>query len=123
MAGESSVTKATTAKLANVRYGLYGQPGPYAGKSVAEVRSEVGTLWNIPPDAAAFKGKDRLADDYVIQPGDQVEFHKFLWLRRVISFENRVNSRKPYVGIAAHMATLSQAGSTLPEGATTTGGV
>lgn len=65
-----------TQNNANVRYGVYGQPGAYAGKSVADVRKELGGLWGIPNDAAAYKGKERLEDAYVIQPGDQLEFHR-----------------------------------------------
>lgn len=61
---------------ANVRYGVYGQPGNYAGKTIAQVREEVGKLWGIPADAAAYKGKEKLSDDTVIQPGDQIEFHR-----------------------------------------------
>lgn len=61
---------------ANVRYGVYGQPGNYAGKSVSQVRTDLGQMWGIPADAAAYKGKERLQDDYIIQAGDQIEFHR-----------------------------------------------
>jgi hypothetical protein len=47
-----------------------------AGKSVKEAREQFGKLWGIPNDAIAYKGKDRLDEDYVIQPGDNVEFHR-----------------------------------------------
>lgn len=72
---ETTAQKAQS-KLANVRYGLYGQPGPYAGKSITDIRKEVGGLWGIPADAAAFKGKERLDDSYVVESGDQIEFHR-----------------------------------------------
>lgn len=62
--------------MATVRYSVYNQPGPYVGKSVNEVRAQLGGLWNIPADAAAFKGKEQLQGDYVIQPGDSIEFLK-----------------------------------------------
>lgn len=62
--------------MASVRYGVYNQPGPYAGKTVADVRSELGTLWSIPGDAQAFKGKEQLDGSYQIQPGDHIEFHR-----------------------------------------------
>lgn len=61
---------------ANIRYGVYGQPGNYAGRTVAQVREELSKLWGIPADAAAYKGKERLDDSTVIQPGDQIEFHR-----------------------------------------------
>lgn len=67
---------AAKAANANVKYGVYGQPGNYANKSVAQVRADLGNLWGIPADAAAYKGKERLEDNYVIQPGDQIEFHR-----------------------------------------------
>jgi hypothetical protein len=62
--------------VANVRFGVYSQPSPVAGKSVKEAREQYGKLWGIPTDAIAYKGKDKLDENYIIQPGDNVEFHR-----------------------------------------------
>lgn len=62
--------------VANLRFGVYTQPAPVAGKSVKEVREQFSKLWAIPSDAVAYKGKDKLDEDYVIQPSDAVEFHR-----------------------------------------------
>jgi hypothetical protein len=62
--------------VANVRFGVYNQPSPVAGKSVKDAREQFGKLWGIPTDAVAYKGKDKLDENYVIQPGDNVEFHR-----------------------------------------------
>ena len=62
--------------VANVRFGVYNQPTPIAGKSVNQVRDQFSKLWGIPADAIAYKGKDKLPEDYVIQANDNVEFHR-----------------------------------------------
>lgn len=62
--------------VANVRFGVYSQPTPVAGKSVKEVREQFSKLWGIPTDAVAYKGKDKLDENYVIQPNDNLEFHR-----------------------------------------------
>lgn len=62
--------------VANVRFGVYSQPTPVAGKSVKEVREQFSKLWGIPTDAIAYKGKDKLDEDYIIQPSDNLEFHR-----------------------------------------------
>lgn len=62
--------------MAQVRFGVYNQPGNHAGKSVREVRESLGKLWGVPADASAFLGKEKLSDDHVIQPGDNIEFHR-----------------------------------------------
>ena len=72
---EAGQPKAANPKV-NLRFGIYNQPGDYSGKSVAEVRQLFGAAWGIPNEASAFKGKERLADDYILQPGDELEFHR-----------------------------------------------
>jgi len=62
--------------VANVRFGVYSQPTPVAGKTVKEVREQFSKLWGIPTDAIAYKGKDKLDENYVIQPSDNLEFHR-----------------------------------------------
>ena len=44
--------------MANVRFGVYTQPAPVAGKSVKDIREQFSKLWGIPSDAIAYKGKD-----------------------------------------------------------------
>lgn len=61
---------------AQIRFGVYNQPGNHAGKTVKQVRDSVGSLWGVPKDANAFVGKDKVGDDYIIQPGDNIEFHR-----------------------------------------------
>lgn len=63
-------------KLANFRYGVYANPGPFVGRTVAEVREHLGNLWQVPADATAFKGKQKLEDNYVVLEGDNIEFHR-----------------------------------------------
>ena len=65
-------------RQATVRYGVYGQPGSYAGKTVGDVRRQLSSAWSIPADAQAHKGKTALDDTYVIQPGDSIDFHRKL---------------------------------------------
>ena len=62
--------------IANVRFGVYNQPSNVGGKTVAQAREQFSRLWGIPTDAVAYKGKDKLDENYVIQPGDNVEFHR-----------------------------------------------
>lgn len=63
-------------QMANVRFGVYTQPAPVAGKTVREVREQFSKLWGIPSDAVAYKGKDKLDENHVIGPNDNVEFHR-----------------------------------------------
>ena len=63
-------------KLSTVRYGVYSNTGNYAGKTVAQVRTELSHLWNVPNDAVGYRGKEKMADDYVLQPEDTIEFHR-----------------------------------------------
>lgn len=62
--------------IANVRFGVYNQPSNIGGKTVAQAREQFSRLWGIPTDAVAYKGKDKLDENYVIQPNDNVEFHR-----------------------------------------------
>ena len=69
-------TTSTGEGVANVRYGVYTEPAPVCGKTIADVRQQFSKLWGISGDAIAYKGKDKLDENYVIQPGDNVEFHR-----------------------------------------------
>jgi len=72
----NSGAAAQSGGMANVRFGVYNQPSNIAGKSVKEAREQFSKLWGIPTDAVAYKGKDKLDENYVIQPNDNVEFHR-----------------------------------------------
>jgi hypothetical protein len=62
--------------VANVRYGVYNQPAPVSGKTIGQVRDQFSKLWGISSDAIAYKGKDKLDENAVIQSGQNVEFHR-----------------------------------------------
>jgi len=76
---ENNMNSGATAQssgMANVRFGVYNQPSNIAGKTVQEAREQFSKLWGIPTDAVAYKGKDKLDENYVIQASDNVEFHR-----------------------------------------------
>ena len=73
---QQNATSTNAGQVANIRYGVYSQPAPVSGKSVAEIRQQFGKLWGISSDAIAYKGKDKLDENYVVQPGDNLEFHR-----------------------------------------------
>jgi hypothetical protein len=62
--------------MINIRYGVYNQPANLAGKSVSEIREQYSKIWNIPNDAVAMVGRERLDENAVIQPGQNVEFFR-----------------------------------------------
>lgn len=63
-------------KSASIRFGFYNEKFPVVGKSVADVRSQIQGMWNVPADAVGFNGKTRLEDNYIIQEGDEIEFQR-----------------------------------------------
>lgn len=71
-----AASQPASGQMANVRFGVYTQPAPVAGKSVKDIREQFSKLWGIPSDAVAYKGKDKLEEDYVVGPNDNVEFHR-----------------------------------------------
>lgn len=72
----SSAQPNRPAGMAGIRYGVYSQPSNVAGKTVKEVRDQFSKLWGIPNDAVAYCGKDKLDENAVIQPGQNIEFHR-----------------------------------------------
>lgn len=62
--------------MANLRYGVYTQPSNIAGKTVKDVRDQFSKIWGIPNDAVAYCGKEKLDESAVIQPGQNIEFHR-----------------------------------------------
>jgi hypothetical protein len=65
-----------SASMANIRYGVYSQPANIAGKTVKEVRDQYSKIWGIPTDAVAMVGKDRIDENAVVQPGQNIEFFR-----------------------------------------------
>lgn len=62
---------------AQVKYSTFHETdGLFVGRTVAQLREARGDAWNIPADARAYKGRDVLDDNYVVQSGDTVEFHR-----------------------------------------------
>lgn len=62
--------------MAQIRFGVYNNPGQHVGKTVKQVRETYSKLWGIPSDANAYKGKDKLDENYVITESDNIEFHR-----------------------------------------------
>lgn len=64
-------------QTATVQYSVYNRPNPnFVGQTVQQVRQQLKSVWQIPDDAQAFKGKTQLDPNYVIQAGDDIEFHR-----------------------------------------------
>jgi len=76
MASSASAGKPASGGMASIKFGVFSNPGSHAGKSISQVRAEQGKLWGVPTDAAAHVGKTAVSEDYVIQEGDNVEFHR-----------------------------------------------
>lgn len=72
----AAAAAAPQAGMAQIRFGVYNQPGMHAGKTVKDVRDTQGKLWGIPADASAYLGANKVDENYVIQPGDNLEFHR-----------------------------------------------
>lgn len=66
---------AASAGKAQVKYGSSNETDAlFVGRTVQEVRVSRAAAWNIPADARAYRGRDVVADDYVIKAGDTIEF-------------------------------------------------
>lgn len=76
MNNANSAQQSSAGQMANVRFGVYTQPAPVAGKSVKEIREQFSKLWGIPSDAVAYKGKEKLDENYVVSANDNLEFHR-----------------------------------------------
>lgn len=62
--------------MAVIKSGVYRQEVPFVGRSISDVRKQMSAQWNIDSNAQAFKGKNVLDESYIIQDGDQIEFHR-----------------------------------------------
>lgn len=60
---------------ATVKYSMYTETSQsLVGKTVRQARDQYGQTWEIDNQASAWSGKTQLKDDYVIQPGDEIQF-------------------------------------------------
>ena len=59
-----------------IRYGIHKQEGDYSGNSVSDIRTNVADVWRLPKDAVAYVNKEPVGDDYTMQPGDKLQFHR-----------------------------------------------
>jgi hypothetical protein len=68
-------TEATT-EATKVIYGVNELDLDLAGKTVRGIWQALSQVLNIPRDAAVSVNGERAADDYVVRPGDEIEFQK-----------------------------------------------
>lgn len=59
-----------------VRYGVHKMIADAIGKTVADVRSGLSQVMNLPANAGAVIGGTKVTDDHVIKKGEKVEFVK-----------------------------------------------
>lgn len=59
-----------------VIYGVNELDLDLAGKTVRGIWQALSQVLNIPRDAAVSVNGERAADDYVVRPGDEIEFQK-----------------------------------------------
>lgn len=70
---EQTMTAPQTAK---VIYGVNELDLDLAGKSIRGLWKGLEQVLNIPRDAAVSVNGERVDDDYVVRPGDEIEFQK-----------------------------------------------
>jgi len=66
----------TVSGRATLCYGPWVETADLAGKSIKELRGTYTNLWTIPDDAVAYKGKEAMTEDYIVQPGDRIELFR-----------------------------------------------
>ncbi len=65
-----------TTETTKVIYGVNELDLDLAGKTVRGIWQALSQVLNIPRDAAVSVNGERAADDYVVRPGDEIEFQK-----------------------------------------------
>jgi hypothetical protein len=65
-----------TTEATKVIYGVNELDLDLAGKSIRGIWKVLEQVLNIPRDAAVSVNGDRVQDDYVVRPGDEIEFQK-----------------------------------------------
>lgn len=81
---------------AQIRFGVYNQPGNHVGKTVKEVRETYSKLWGIPKDANAYKGSEKLDENYVIGENDNLEFHRKAGEKGIARLVARLRALLPF---------------------------
>jgi hypothetical protein len=62
--------------LVSVMHGAASGDHPLAGHTVGAARAALGQAYNVPSDASAQIGGSQVEDDYVLRPGESVQFVK-----------------------------------------------
>lgn len=65
-----------TTEATKVIYGVNELDLDLAGKTVRGIWQALSQVLNIPRDAAVSVNGERAGDDYVVRPGDEIEFQK-----------------------------------------------
>ena len=65
-----------TTESTKVIYGVNELDLDLAGKTVRGIWQALSQVLNIPRDAAVSVNGERAGDDYVVRPGDEIEFQK-----------------------------------------------
>ena len=66
----------STTPATKVIYGVNELDLDLAGKTVRGIWQALSQVLNIPRDAAVSVNGERAGDDYVVRPGDEIEFQK-----------------------------------------------
>jgi len=61
---------------AKVRFGLYNQTIPAGKATVGDMRASYGSMYKMPKDSQATINGNLVDDNYVLQPGDEIEFYR-----------------------------------------------
>jgi len=72
----SSVLASISSNLVKVIHGSAGGDHPLGGHTVAVSRSSLSAAYSIPGDAKAMVNGRAVAEDYVLRPGESLEFRK-----------------------------------------------
>lgn len=59
-----------------VQYSAFKGVLPMAGKTVKQVREEMSAQWHIEAGASGYIGKQRVADDTILEAGQSLVFHR-----------------------------------------------
>lgn len=62
---------------ATVSFGVYMHHIEH-GMTVKQLRKDWAKNWNIPKSAVAYRDKERLDEDYVVQPHDKIAFYRLM---------------------------------------------
>ena len=72
----SGVLNSLSNALVSVMHGAAAGQHPLAGYTVGAARSALAQAYNVPNDAVAIVGRNEVAEDYVLRPGESLEFVK-----------------------------------------------